>query len=43
MYPEVKIDKSIIVETDTKWFQFIIGQMLSNAIKYSSGSKKRLK
>jgi len=43
VYPELKIDKDIIVESDAKWLQFLIGQILSNAIKYSSGSREKIK
>ncbi|PEM31249.1 sensor histidine kinase [Bacillus wiedmannii] len=43
VYPELKIDKDISVESDAKWLQFLIGQILSNAIKYSSGSREKIK
>lgn len=43
VYPELKIDKDITVESDAKWLQFLIGQILSNAIKYSSGSREKIK
>ena len=40
VYPELKVEKDITVESDAKWLQFLIGQILSNAIKYSSGSRE---
>ena len=42
VYPEVKIEKGIIVESDVKWLQFLVGQILSNAIKYSAGSREKI-
>ncbi|AIK38029.1 MULTISPECIES: sensor histidine kinase [Bacillus] len=42
VYPEVKIEKDIIVESDAKWLQFLVGQILSNAIKYSTGSREKI-
>ncbi|QWI73217.1 sensor histidine kinase (plasmid) [Bacillus mycoides] len=43
VYPEIIVDKSITIESDRKWLQFLIGQIISNAIKYSSGSKEKIK
>lgn len=31
-----------MVETDAKWLRFILQQLLSNAIKYSAGSKGKV-
>ena len=42
VYPEVKVSPSLIVETDRKWLRFIINQVVSNAIKYSAGSRKNV-
>ncbi|MBK5491137.1 sensor histidine kinase [Bacillus sp. TH17] len=42
VYPELKVDPSLIVETDKKWFRFILNQVLSNAIKYSSSKKGKV-
>ncbi|RAP74908.1 sensor histidine kinase [Paenibacillus montanisoli] len=38
VYPEVNVDERFIVQTDAKWLRFVVLQLLSNAIKYSSGS-----
>ncbi|MDM5188890.1 sensor histidine kinase [Bacillus sp. DX4.1] len=42
VYPEVKIDKEIVVESDAKWLRFLVGQLISNAIKYSAGSREKI-
>ncbi|WP_439741531.1 sensor histidine kinase [Bacillus pseudomycoides] len=42
VYPEIKIEKDIMVESDVKWLQFLVGQILSNAIKYSTGSREKI-
>ncbi|WIG24876.1 sensor histidine kinase [Bacillus toyonensis] len=42
VYPEVKVDPIFTVETDKKWFRFILNQVLSNAIKYSSSKKEKV-
>ena len=38
VYPEVRIDSDLTVQTDAKWLRFIMLQLLSNAIKYSAGT-----
>ncbi|MBC1229050.1 HAMP domain-containing histidine kinase [Listeria booriae] len=35
LYPKVTIDEDFQFETDRKWFIFMLGQLLTNAIKYS--------
>ncbi|EUJ49418.1 sensor histidine kinase [Paenilisteria rocourtiae] len=35
LYPKIQIDSDLFLETDKKWFVFMLGQLLSNAIKYS--------
>ncbi|HDR8244896.1 hypothetical protein CON17_28505 [Bacillus thuringiensis] len=42
VYPEIKVDPIHTVETDKKWFRFILNQVLSNAIKYSSSRKEKV-
>lgn len=42
VYPEVKVGSLLTVETDKKWFRFILNQVLSNAIKYSSSKKEKV-
>ncbi|SDT10719.1 Signal transduction histidine kinase [Paenibacillaceae bacterium GAS479] len=42
VYPHIEIDPSFKVETDSKWLRFMLQQILSNAIKYSAGSDKKI-
>ncbi|QDS33928.1 sensor histidine kinase [Brevibacillus brevis] len=42
VYPEVRVDPLLTVETDKKWFQFILNQVITNAIKYSSSKKEKI-
>lgn len=42
VYPEVRIEEGISVRTDPKWMRFVLGQLLSNAIKYSAGSGQKI-
>lgn len=43
VYPKVKGDEHIFVETDRKWLSFVIDQILTNAIKYSKDVLKENK
>ncbi len=42
VYPEVKIDPSLTVESDAKWLLFIVNQLVTNAIRYSSGTQQNV-
>ncbi|MCG7409620.1 sensor histidine kinase [Paenibacillus sp. ACRRX] len=42
VYPEIMVDVGFVVETDAKWLRFILQQVLSNAIKYSAGSREKV-
>ncbi|WP_153978208.1 sensor histidine kinase [Paenibacillus xylanilyticus] len=42
VYPEIQMDASLIVQSDAKWIRFVIVQLLSNAIKYSSGNGQKI-
>lgn len=42
VYPEVKVKQNLTVETDRKWLRFVVNQVISNAIKYSAGSRKNV-
>ncbi|MDR6224425.1 sensor histidine kinase [Desmospora profundinema] len=35
VYPEVYVDETLTVESDEKWLAFVLGQLLTNAVKYS--------
>ena len=41
VYPEVDISKTT-VESDEKWLAFIITQIITNAVKYSTGKGKKV-
>ncbi|AJA47079.1 sensor histidine kinase [Clostridium pasteurianum DSM 525 = ATCC 6013] len=40
--PRVEIDESIEVYSDVKWLKFILGQLIINGVKYSTGKGKEL-
>lgn len=42
VYPEIRIDESIYVESDGKWLRFILQQLIANAVKYSAGSREKV-
>ncbi|WP_028596773.1 sensor histidine kinase [Paenibacillus assamensis] len=42
VYPENVVPEELFVETDVKWLRFVIYQLLSNAIKYSAGSREKV-
>lgn len=35
IYPKIKSEESILVDSDKKWLKFIISQIVSNSIKYT--------
>ncbi|TAA70586.1 sensor histidine kinase [Planococcus salinarum] len=42
IYPVIEVDKKIITATDRKWMKFIVGQLLTNAIKYTFERDKKV-
>ncbi|ONK24664.1 hypothetical protein BLX87_04100 [Bacillus sp. VT-16-64] len=42
VYPEVKMTDDLIVESDQKWMTFILNQLITNAVKYSGESNKKV-
>ena len=42
VFPEIHIDEEIIVASDSKWLRFIIGQFVTNAVKYTFESNKKI-
>ncbi len=42
VYPEVHITPDHVLKTDAKWLRFVIDQVLTNAIKYSSQSREKI-
>ena len=42
VFPEIHIDEEIIVASDSKWLRFIIGQFVTNAVKYTFEVNKKI-
>ncbi|MCM3317238.1 sensor histidine kinase [Rummeliibacillus stabekisii] len=42
VYPQIKVDEDCIVATDAKWFKFIVGQFITNAVKYTFEKGKKV-
>lgn len=42
VYPDIRIDDELAVYSDRKWLVFVIGQVLTNAVNYSSGMSDKL-
>ncbi|WP_028612184.1 sensor histidine kinase [Paenibacillus harenae] len=42
VYPDMQIGDDLKVETDGKWLRFILQQLISNAVKYSAGSRSKV-
>lgn len=42
VYPEVKVDERWVVESDDKWLAFVLGQLITNAVRYSAGISHKL-
>ncbi|TCT17937.1 signal transduction histidine kinase [Melghiribacillus thermohalophilus] len=42
VFPELNVPEQLWIDTDPKWFSFIMGQVTANAIKYSTGSGNKI-
>lgn len=42
VYPVIAIDDEFIVPTDEKWMKFVIGQFITNAVKYTFEEGKKV-
>lgn len=42
VYPQVSIDELIVVASDSKWLKFMLGQFVTNAVKYTFEKNKKL-
>jgi len=42
VFPEIHIEDDIIVASDSKWLRFIIGQFVTNAVKYTFEVNKKI-
>lgn len=41
VFPEIHIEDDLIVASDSKWLRFIIGQFVTNAVKYTFEANKK--
>lgn len=42
VYPAITIEDDIIVASDSKWLRFVIGQFITNAVKYTFEENKKI-
>ncbi|BBI33794.1 sensor histidine kinase [Cohnella abietis] len=42
VYPELLVESGLTIESDAKWLSFMIGQVVTNAIKYSADSNQKI-
>ncbi|HWK21717.1 MAG TPA: sensor histidine kinase [Ureibacillus sp.] len=42
VFPETHIDDDILVASDSKWLKFMLGQFITNAVKYTFEQNKRI-
>ena len=42
VYPDIQIVPELTVETDVKWLRFVLQQIVTNAIKYSAGTRTKV-
>lgn len=42
VFPEIHIEDDLIVASDSKWLRFILGQFITNAVKYTFESNKKI-
>ncbi|WP_372633176.1 sensor histidine kinase [Cohnella sp.] len=42
VYPDLQVDAGLKVESDSKWLGFLVGQIVTNAVKYSADSHEKV-
>ncbi len=42
VYPDLQVDAGLLVESDAKWLGFLVGQIVTNAVKYSADSHEKV-
>ena len=42
VYPVISIDEKFIIPTDAKWMKFVLGQFITNAVKYTFEEGKKV-
>lgn len=42
VFPDIQIEDDLVVMSDSKWLQFIVGQFVTNAVKYTFEPDKKI-
>ncbi|SOC16934.1 signal transduction histidine kinase [Ureibacillus xyleni] len=42
VFPQTEIDQSIVITSDSKWLKFVLGQFITNAVKYTFEPNKKI-
>ncbi|OYD08821.1 sensor histidine kinase [Paludifilum halophilum] len=42
VYPEVRVEEALMVESDEKWLTFVLGQLVTNSVRYSAGTGEKV-
>lgn len=42
VFPEIQVDDRLMVISDDKWLAFALGQLITNAVRYSAGASSRV-
>lgn len=42
VFPEIHVEDDLIVASDSKWLRFILGQFITNAVKYTFEANKKI-
>ena len=42
VFPQVEIDEQIMVASDLKWLKFMLGQFITNSVKYTFEPNKKI-
>ncbi|WP_084242565.1 sensor histidine kinase [Planomicrobium okeanokoites] len=42
VYPVIEVDENFVAATDRKWMKFVLGQLITNAVKYTFEKDKKV-
>lgn len=42
LYPELQVPKNLFIYSDEKWLLFVLNQLITNAVRYSSGKGNKI-
>lgn len=42
VFPEIQIEDDLVVASDSKWLKFVLGQFITNAVKYTFEPNKKI-